>query len=133
MAFFFLRPPLGVEGDESLQDRLVGPPRVPAVGVGHDGVQLVVQLLEDADQPLLVDDALICIEIFATALLLEHVVERGHRQIVVGVQLLLAVRIQLRPEVADWGLLRLGGRREKDGGHLAHRPVAGPCITAHAK
>jgi len=126
VALLFLRPPLGVEIHQSLQDRLFGPPRVSAVRGGHDGVQLVVQLLEDADQALLMDCAPRRIQVPAgplrgiliqgTALLLEHVVERGHRQIVVGVQLLLAVRIQLRPEVADWGPLRLGGRREKDGG-----------------
>jgi hypothetical protein len=101
----FLRPPLGVEVDEALQERLFGQPGVPAVGVGHGGVQLVVQFFEDADQALLVDVALVCVQILPAALFLEHVVEGGHRQVVVGVEALLAVRVELRPEVADRGLL----------------------------
>ncbi|MEF8866516.1 MAG: hypothetical protein V5A20_12225 [Salinibacter sp.] len=115
MAFLFLRPPLGVEGNESLQDRLLGQPGVPAVRGGHGGVQLVVQFFEDADQPLLVDFALLLIQVLpgplrvilfqGAALLLEHVVERGHRQVVVDARAPFAVRVQLRPEVADRGLL----------------------------
>jgi hypothetical protein len=47
--------PLGVEGDEALEDLLVGQRRRPAVG-GEDGrIQVVVDLFEDADEPGFVD------------------------------------------------------------------------------
>jgi hypothetical protein len=57
----------------------------------------------------------VAILIQGAALLLEHVVERGHRQVVVGVETLSAACVELRPEVADPDLLRLCGRREGEG------------------
>jgi hypothetical protein len=58
MALLFLGPPLGVEANQSLQDRLLGQPRVPAVRIGDGGIQLVMQFFEDANEALLVDLAL---------------------------------------------------------------------------
>ncbi|WP_162899701.1 hypothetical protein [Salinibacter ruber] len=75
----------------------------------------VVRLAEDADQALLVDCARRLVQVLpgplwviliqGAALFLEHVAERGHRQVVVDTQALCAVRVELRPEVADRGLL----------------------------
>jgi len=57
----------------------------------------------------------VAILIQGAALLLEHVVKRGHGEVVVGVEALFAACVELRPEVADRGLLRLCGRREGEG------------------
>jgi len=65
VALFFLGPPLGVEGDEPLQNRLLRQPRVPAVRVGDGGVQVVVQFTEDADEALLMDRALRFVQVLA--------------------------------------------------------------------
>jgi hypothetical protein len=53
-----------------LQDLLFRQAGSPAVGAGHSGIQLVVQFFEDADQALLVDLALLFVQILPAALLL---------------------------------------------------------------
>ncbi len=116
------------------------------VRVGHDGAdgldprreagRPVVRLAEDADQALLVDCALRLVQVLSgplwviliqgAALFLEHVAERGHRQVVVDAQALFAVRVELHPEVADRGPLRLGGCRDGDQSTVFEKPIGRP-------
>jgi hypothetical protein len=46
---------LFVEGDQLLEDFFVGQCRRPAVGLEHERIELVVQLLEDEDEALVLD------------------------------------------------------------------------------
>lgn len=55
----FFGGPLGIQGDQPLQDFLIAERARPAVG-GKDGlVEVVVDLAEDADEPLLVNQLLL--------------------------------------------------------------------------
>ena len=114
--------------------------------LGHDGADSldprreagrpVVRLAEDADQALLVDCArrlvqvlpgpLWVIPIQGAALFLGHIAEHGHRQVLVFAQALCAVRIELRPEVANRGPLRLGGYRDGDQSTVFEKPIGRP-------
>lgn len=64
-AFFF--GPLVVEGDEASEDFFVGEVDGPAVGIGHGGVEVVVNLAEDGDEALLVNRLFFCGERVAGA------------------------------------------------------------------
>lgn len=63
----FFGGPLGIQGDQPLQDFLVAERARPAVG-GKDGlVEVVVDLPEDADEPLLVNQLLLVRKFLAGA------------------------------------------------------------------
>ena len=71
-----------------------------------------MQLLEHADQPLLVDLALLRRQRLAGSQLFEHVVHVGQGELGVLGLLALAVRIQFLGDAADAVLLRVGGGGE---------------------
>ena len=62
-----------VEGDETLEDLLIGQSRRPAVGIEDGGVEVVVDLLQDRDEALLMDDAVFFSERLAGAELFQDV------------------------------------------------------------
>jgi len=68
-----------------------------ALNARREARRPVVRLAEDADQALLVDRALVLRQVFAGPL----------RGILIQGAVLFAVRVEVRPEVADWGRLRL--------------------------
>lgn len=93
-ALFFGRS-FGVEGDQPFQNLFIGERDRPAVGVEHGGVEFVVKLFENRDQPLLVNRLLFVVERFAGAELFEHVVHAGHGQPRMGRLLPLPMRAKL--------------------------------------
>ena len=66
---------LAVQVHEPAQDLVIGEVAGPAVGVEHRRVQVVVKLLEDRDEPLLVDGPLLVRQGLAGAERLQDVVE----------------------------------------------------------
>src|SRR5215213_8899387 len=56
---------LGIEGDEAFEDLLVGDVGGPAVGGEDGGVEIVMNLLEDADQSGVVGFLVFIVERFA--------------------------------------------------------------------
>ena len=103
---------LAVQRDEALEDLLVGEVVRPAVGVEDGGVEVVVDLLQDRDEPLLVDDPLLRRQRLARPELLEDVVHPGDREVGVERLLALAVRVEGFAEGADAGR---SGRRSRRG------------------
>ena len=81
----------------------------------HGGVQLVVELPQDAHQALFVDAALFFGEGLPGALFFQDVVHIRHGQM--GVQLLLplTVGVEALAEGADVGFLGVGGGWEGEG------------------
>jgi hypothetical protein len=67
------------------------------------------------------DLALRLVQVLVPALLFEHIVEGGHREGVVGVKALCAVRVELRPEVTDRAFLRLRRDRKRIGPSVQNR------------
>ena len=109
-----LRGALVVEGDEALEDLLVGQSRGPAVGVEDGGVEVVMDLLQDGDEPLLVDDAVFFGERLAGAELFQHVVYAGKCEIQILNLLMLAMRVEGFTKIADMlSLLFCAGRKGK--------------------
>ena len=86
---------LAVEGDEAVQDVVVGEVRRPAVGAGGLGVDLVVELAEDADEAVVVDLAVPALDGLAGPELLQHVVHLGEGQ--AGMRRLLALAVGVEP------------------------------------
>ncbi|TXT39357.1 MAG: hypothetical protein FD138_107, partial [Planctomycetota bacterium] len=79
-AALFFGGSFGVEGDQPFQNFFIRECDRPAVGIEHGGIQFVVKLFENRDQPLLVNRLLFVVERFAGAELFEHVVHAGHGQ-----------------------------------------------------
>ena len=72
--------PLGIQGDQPLQDFLIAQRARPAVG-GKDGlIEVVVDLPEDADEPLLVNQLLLVRKLLPGAEFFQDVVHPRQRK-----------------------------------------------------
>ena len=117
--------PLVVEGDEVLQDVVLGEALGPAIGFGHGGVDAVVDVLEQAHQPVLVDLLILARDPLASAKLFEGVIHLGQGQLGVLCLPFLAVRIEFLAELAKGGALGGGEVGEGEGVEAARLVVAG--------
>ena len=77
----------------------------PAIGLGHGGIEFVVNLPQHGNQPLLVNFLLFLGERFACTQLFQHVVHAGHRQLRMQFLLTFAMGIELFAKVANAGFL----------------------------
>ena len=100
-AFGLLGPALLVELDQAGKDLLVGEIPRPAVGVEHRSVDLLVQMLDDRDEPALMDVLLLLGQRRAGPQLLQDVVEPGQREVLVRREHPLPMRVELLGEIAD--------------------------------
>ena len=82
VALGFFGGALGIEGDDAFEDLGVGEGPGPAVGVGHGGVEVVVELLEGGDERGFVEGFVFGCEGFAGADLFEDVVDVGEAEAV---------------------------------------------------
>jgi len=114
----------GIERDESFEDLLVAEVVRPAVGVGDRGVDVVVDLLQHGDEPVLADLLFRRAELRATAQLLQHVVHAGGGEVGVLGLLALAVGVEGFGEGANARLLEFGG-----GGEWEWVKAAGLVVT----
>ena len=92
-----------MQGDEALEDLLLPHRPGPAVRLGDEGVELVVEVAEDAAGGDLVDGALLRRERRAGAKLFHDVVHPGHRNALVAGDGILAVRVEPLGDVGDAG------------------------------
>lgn len=86
----------------------------PAVGARYEGIEFVVEFLENQDKSLVLDALLLAVERFAAANLSQHVVDLGERE---GGMLRLTrftVRIQLFGDGADFEFEAAGAMRERE-------------------
>src|SRR5690606_4592303 len=105
LAGSFLKPALPVERDQALENVLVAKIDGPAIGLGHGGVDAVVNFLQDADQALLVDNLVLALDRLARAQLFQHVVHLRERELGMLFLSRLAMGVEFLTEVAnDLGL-----------------------------
>ncbi len=105
---------LGVEIDEAPQDFFIGEIGGPAAGCEDGLIKIVVELLEDADQSVLVDGFIFGGEGFTGTDLCEHVVHGGEGELGVLGLLAFTVGIELLTQGPDTVFLCFGGVREGD-------------------
>ena len=107
-----------------MEDRVVGEAGRPAVGAGGLGVDLVVELAEDADEAVVVDLAVPALDGLAGPELFQHVVHLGEGQAGMRRLLPLAVGVEPLAEVAQAGAGGLVGVGEGEGVEAAGLVVA---------
>ncbi|MBK6842376.1 MAG: hypothetical protein IPG88_08750 [Gemmatimonadetes bacterium] len=100
-----------MKGDEAFEDLLAWHGPRPAVGLGDERVEFVVQVAEDAAGGEFVDGALLWGERVARAQLLDDVVHPGHGDPLITGERVLAVRVEALGEGcdADAEVVRWGG------------------------
>src|SRR5690606_22623760 len=106
--------------------------RRPAVGLGHRRVDLLVELPQHRDKPLLVNLAVLVVERRAGAQLLQHVVHLRQRQPRMRRLPLLAESIQPLAELADARAQGFGWIGEGEGVEAAGLVVAWIVTDAEA-
>ena len=114
-----------VQRDEAEEDVFVGKVHGPVIGLGHGGVDLVVQVLEDADQALVVNFAVLALDVFPGAELFQHIVHLGQGKLGVRGLLSLAVRVELFTQGAEVGAQIVGEFGEGEGIEAAGVSVYG--------
>jgi len=92
---------LGIQRDQAFEDLFVGEGGGPAVGGEDGGVEVVVNLFEDADEAGVVDFLVFVVEGFAGAEFFEDVVHVGQRE--PGGELLLTFAMGYRKLRATYG------------------------------
>lgn len=126
----FLGRPSAVQGDKVLQNLIIDQGDGPAIGIGHGGVDLVVQVAQDADQALIVNLAVLALDPLARAEFLQHVIHTSQGQLGIFRLPRLAMRVEVFAKRAQVG--GLGGGGGWEGVEAARFVVAGIVAIAEA-
>ena len=104
-----------VQIDQARQDGLVVPIGGPAIGLGHGGVDAIVDALQDAHKARVIGFPVASLDPFAGAQFFQHVVERRQGQSGMRGGLRLAMRVQFLAQAPQAGFLGFGGIGKGEG------------------